>query len=702
MGLLGQSALLLAVVSFSLGVSVLTRNVRNKLFLAFAALGVVITGWSFLFFLFQIWPDSDRLYGWHLFFNIWQAPAGLIFLRIMIKLHDRFSFNLLLFSFLLALIFSLVLLTRKHVDSQTLTLLIKLTPFLISIQLLRLLLKDRFFSKIQKELRVKNLKKAAIEKRMLVNFIAVVILSITVSDHFSWVGYVIPTFGNLALCLFWYFLFLALSDQRLLNFSALFSRLIVILIVALFLTVVYSLLVSWSLDSQGALFFNSFVVSFFILALLEPLRTLVKFFGTRLLTREHQKLELLLRTAQSKLSGVVDINVLFDQIVSFTDSNLQPRWMGFYILRKDGTKYLRIRTLGKSIYFSDEYNNSDLNREVLADSRLLDYSRTLHQHGDIPIILDKILDNEIDRSASRSQRERFNSLLRGLRSLGANVLIPIFGGEKILGFVVFDLPTPPEEWGNNWGILRIIYPFFEEVGQSLQNMDIYVHQREKERLAVLGEMAAGLAHEIRNPLGAIKGAAQFLDPTEDKPESKFLTVIIEEVDRLNKVVTQFLEYSKPEPLEFVDADMSLLVEKTLEVLRHSWDEKIKLEFIKETSPAIVSVAPEQIRQLVLNLIQNSVRALKDVKNPVVIIRISKIVRDSSDFILLEVEDNGSGIKREYLEKIFIPFFTTSQGGTGLGLPICQKIIQAHDGAIEVQSEAGQTKFSVILPFINRR
>ena len=117
------------------------------------------------------------------------------------------------------------------------------------------------------------------------------------------------------------------------------------------------------------------------------------------------------------------------------------------------------------------------------------------------------------------------------------------------------VPSPPEPWGNNWGFLPIIYPYYEQAAHTLRNLEIYVRQREKERLAALGEMAAGLAHEIRNPLGAIKGAAQFLDPSSDRPDEQFLKIIVEEVDRLNHVVTQFLDYSKPPTTDFKPIDV---------------------------------------------------------------------------------------------------------------------------------------------------
>jgi signal transduction histidine kinase len=260
------------------------------------------------------------------------------------------------------------------------------------------------------------------------------------------------------------------------------------------------------------------------------------------------------------------------------------------------------------------------------------------------------------------------------------------------------VPTPPEPWGNNWGLLPILYPYFEQAAATLRSMEVYVKQREKERLATLGEMAAGLAHEIRNPLGAIKGAAQFLDPSFDRPESKFLKVIIEEVDRLNRVVTQFLEYSKPQTIDLKPVNLSQLAEKTVEFLRPSGPSQINLSFSPSTQPVRVPVSPEQIQQVLLNLIQNSLKALEGKEAGNVKVIVTTEGYGSHREALVIVEDDGPGIKREHLEKIFIPFFTTSPSGTGLGLSICQKIIEGHHGRIEVASEEGRfTRFSVILP-----
>lgn len=133
-------------------------------------------------------------------------------------------------------------------------------------------------------------------------------------DHVHRMGKVLPSFGNIALTVYIFFLSQAITQQRLLNMSALFSRFLVLLTVALTLTVVYSLLVAWIENSPGLFFLNSFIASFLILMLLDPLRTMVGYFTQRLLTQKNQRLQYTLREAQRKLTGIVDLGTLFQAI----------------------------------------------------------------------------------------------------------------------------------------------------------------------------------------------------------------------------------------------------------------------------------------------------------------------------------------------------------------------------------------------------
>ncbi len=412
---------------------------------------------------------------------------------------------------------------------------------------------------------------------------------------------------------------------------------------------------------------------------------------------QHRRLQDTLKDAQRKLTGIVDVGSLFQAILQTVEQTLQPERATLFVLRSDWTKYRRVRSIGQ------ETPSSSAPRELLANHTLLQYCLSLYQKGDLPILLDQVLENEIDRSASKEQRAYLFSLIQGLKALESNLLIPLFDSGQILGFVALYVPAPPEPWGSNWGLLSVLFPYFEQAAQTLQSMEVFVRQREKERLATIGEMAAGLAHEIRNPLGAIKGAAQFLDPSADRPESRFLRVIVEEVDRLNRVVTQFLDYSKPNPTDFRPVDVSFLTEKTLEVLKPSVDSGVQIEFVPSRIEARALAAPEQIQQVILNLVQNSLKMLSGRPDPRLRVSVDAEGENRSQDIVITVEDNGPGIKREHLDKIFIPFFTTSPSGTGLGLSICQKIIEAHRGRIEVVSEEGSfAKFSVILPLISNQ
>jgi signal transduction histidine kinase len=340
-------------------------------------------------------------------------------------------------------------------------------------------------------------------------------------------------------------------------------------------------------------------------------------------------------------------------------------------------------------------------KEVLSNHALVQYCEDLAKKGKFPVVFDQLLESEMDRTASRVQRAHYLALIDGLKALGSNLLVPLIYSGKILGFVTLQVMAPPEPWGNNWGLLPIIYPFFEQAAGVMSNLEVYARQREKERLAVLGEMAAGLAHEIRNPLGAIKGAAQFLDPSQDRPESKFLKVIVDEVDRLNRVVSQFLDYSKPSVAQFSSFDLGALVEKTIELMRPGLRTEIKIEVLPYRSSVFVMGSAEQIQQVLINLIQNAQNALADVDEGV--IRVNLLTHRDLSYpeVSLVVEDNGRGIKKENLDKLFIPFFTTSPSGTGLGLSISHKIVESHRGRFEVVSEEGRfTRVSVILPWMS--
>jgi signal transduction histidine kinase len=253
-----------------------------------------------------------------------------------------------------------------------------------------------------------------------------------------------------------------------------------------------------------------------------------------------------------------------------------------------------------------------------------------------------------------------------------------------------------------------------QIGVVVENSRLYAQMKERDRLAMLGQMAAGLAHEIRNPLGAIKGAAQLLaDPVPEHRETdpatrEFLGIILEEVDRLDRVVGSVLDLARPNQTgAVVPTDVNAVVRRTMQVLStERASDDLSVEVVLEPSLPRVSIEPERLRQVLMNLFRNAAQAMKG-RGRVTIstrLRFGRGTRSggnaSDPFVELTVADNGPGLSQKVLENLFMPFFTTKEKGTGLGLAISQRIIQGAGGRIEARSYEGKgSTFAVILPAV---
>jgi len=220
--------------------------------------------------------------------------------------------------------------------------------------------------------------------------------------------------------------------------------------------------------------------------------------------------------------------------------------------------------------------------------------------------------------------------------------------------------------------------------------------RRKDRLAALGEMSAGIAHEIRNPLGVISSSVQLLDRKMAAPAAgvrQLLDIIEEETTRLNALITDFLTFGRPSaPLRQRFDAGGLVLREVAHVGGLAEEKEISITTLLPEAEAFVTADPDMIRQVLLNLLLNALEATEAGGE----IRVRLEMKDGS--CLLEVADSGCGIPEENLSKVFNPFFTTKEKGTGLGLANVHKIVEAHKGEISVRSSPGEgTAFSVRLP-----
>ena len=233
--------------------------------------------------------------------------------------------------------------------------------------------------------------------------------------------------------------------------------------------------------------------------------------------------------------------------------------------------------------------------------------------------------------------------------------------------------------------------------------------RQADRLSMLGTLAAGLAHEIKNPLGGIRGAAQLLgmELSSDSPLTEYTDVVIREVERINGIIEELMDLTRPRTGNMGETDLSQILRDII-LLQKEAHRSRNLEFVLNLDPSIPPIRGDEalLTRLLLNLVKNAAEAVE------IGGRVDISTRIATDYhlkasnnkpvpwVVIEVADNGPGIKADDLDRIFTPFFTTKSQGTGLGLATCQKIADSHNGILKARNggEHGAV-FTVSIPFI---
>ncbi|HKV37869.1 MAG TPA: ATP-binding protein [Blastocatellia bacterium] len=291
----------------------------------------------------------------------------------------------------------------------------------------------------------------------------------------------------------------------------------------------------------------------------------------------------------------------------------------------------------------------------------------------------------------------------GLESIRTRTRLPRFdigcrtadGREIHLGFSVAPLLYESRPIG---GVTTQGYVFtFQDLTEV---MELEREVRRQERLAALGKMAAGLAHEIRNPLASMRGSVQVLAGELDlsRDQSQLMEIVLRESDRLNRIVSDFLIYARPPRSEPQIVDLSSILSETLALLRHSPELSPKHEVVDgyNAQPVLYNGDPNQLRQVFWNLARNAIQAMP-LGGELKVILDAKPEQD----VVIVFSDTGEGMSNEQKERIFEPF-NSSSGGTGLGMAIVYQLVRDHNGKIVVDSEAGKgTQISIKLPASQR-
>jgi two-component system sensor histidine kinase PilS (NtrC family) len=291
----------------------------------------------------------------------------------------------------------------------------------------------------------------------------------------------------------------------------------------------------------------------------------------------------------------------------------------------------------------------------------------------------------------------------GLESIRTRTRLPRFdigcrtadGREIHLGFSV--APLVDESLHLNGSTTRGYVLTFQDLTEV---MELEREVRRQERLAALGKMAAGLAHEIRNPLASMRGSVQVLAGELDlsTDQSQLMEIVLRESDRLNRIVSDFLIYARPPKIERTVVDLAGILSETLALLRHSPELSADHEVVEaqRSGPLPYRADPNQMRQVFWNLARNAIQAM-----PLGGELSVSMDAGSGDEVTITFSDTGHGMSREQKERMFEPF-NSSSGGTGLGMAIVYQLVRDHNGKILVESETGKgTRVSIRLPAAGR-
>lgn len=505
-----------------------------------------------------------------------------------------------------------------------------------------------------------------------------------------------PPLGSILVLVVLYMFSEVIERRRLLDLYELAGRSVVLTALALVLAGTYYGLVDWELVAQrnngeGPYFLNAIVASLVILILFDPLRAKVEDQIGRFFFGERFDFERAITDLRNRLAHTLELDAMGTVLMLGLEASRRVTFAALYLVDADR----------KGVELFAHLGSPPAARLELAPMRAL-IDSLKPQGAVVREQLEREREDRLELGETR-EAEGLAEAARPIDDLGASVVLALESDSgDLIGLLAVsddrmrDAFSPDE--------VQMLRGLAAQAAIVVENSRLHARIKERDRLAALGEMAAGLAHEIRNPLGAIKGAAQMMDRASEPLDHKeLLGIIQEEVERLNNVVGSFLDYARPYRGNPVALDVTQAVERTVQLLRNGLPETLELKVELPAMLPQVRIDPEHLRQVLLNLVRNAVEAMKGVGA----ITISATCRargssravegDAADVVEIAVRDNGPGIEPSVQRNLFIPFFTTKASGTGLGLAICQRLVESAGGRITVRSSSAGTTFTVALP-----
>jgi len=686
-----QSALLASIIGLALGLSMLLRPGRPRVLTNYSVFALTVAGYYLALFFHSIFPAPD--YPW-----VSRVAVGATLLLASLIPGAAVSFFL---EFLGVSKGTHLVGRRLAVLSAIFGLAVAVTP-----------LADQMWARVAMSVwvlgalltsvsllihRVRTTESRIEQLRLLYLTIgAGATIVFSALDFLGSFDIPFPTLGPVFATLYLFFLAQTLLRLRLMDLHELLGKIASQTVLAVILAAVFTVLTAWVEENTSLFVFNTVVAAFVILILLEPLRVKVEEQVVAIFFRERFELLRALGALRARMATVIDIAELARMVLDTFHETGRVTHASVYLLAEDKPGYRLLDSRGPApVAFLDTAAARGLLFAAGSGQKALLLENTERRISVMRL-------QAVEGKRYRDELKRLNDTRAALLQMKAGITVPLVGNDRVIGFLNLWDERVPEAYASDE--IALILEVAERLATVLENSKLYEKIRERDRLAALGEMAAGLAHEIRNPLGAIKGAVQCLDPHRLPGEDgEFLEVIVEEVNRLNGVVTAFLDYARPLKQHFGSTDLNEVVTRTVRLIQNDLPPNITLAVeLNEALPRVDGDA-EQLKQVLINLVQNAVQAMGGRPGRILVRtlrpdRFGEFRSGGTESVEVHVSDDGPGIPADHQQHIFVPFYTTKQKGTGLGLAICQRIVKNHGGSISVQSKMGEgSAFIIRLP-----
>ena len=547
----------------------------------------------------------------------------------------------------------------------------------------------------------------SVKKNQIIYVLLAFLLGIvSVVDYLQNFGFVIYPFGYLDAFICVPLLAYAILRHRLMDIEIIIKKGILYSVLMIAIVAEYSLLILvGQYIFQSALGVNQFIatiVTAFVIAIgYKPLETFVTEITNEYFFKKKYDYQKTLKLSSEVMNLLTDIDRLVKLTTRIVSRKMDLVEASTLVLDEPNHRYIVKAAESKSrnlldMTFSDNY---ELFKHLFHSKALL--------------IKEEIINALNNKLTLSDERKRFTAIKKEMEKLHAQICIPCITRGKYMGnklVAVFCLGEKKSGDMYTMEDIQLLTTLSNQAAVAVENAIMYSDLMKQfqelkntrdqliqaDKLAVIGTMAAGIAHEIKNPLTSIQLYVQMMQERFDDKEFRqsFNQMVPSEVERLNKIVNDLTSFAKPAKLESEPAQINDILEKSIRLSEISF-KKLNVKVVRDfgTVPN-VSVNQQKMMQIFLNLIKNGAESMENGGTLTI-----KTYHDAfANKVCVDIKDEGHGITDENLKKLFAPFFTTKDKGTGLGLAITRRIIEEHKGEIKVKSKVGEgTTFTVELP-----